>query len=70
MADMKYKIPSPITPAERAYKLRFWIVKMLWKLPFIRHRYCWLSADMWAFYGTKIERSDQCGYCGACEDDA
>jgi len=50
--------------------MRLWIVTQLWKINYIRHRWCWGSAACWAMgLGGLPERVDpQCDYCGNCKD--
>jgi len=51
--------------------MKIWIVTQLWKINYIRHRWCWAYAVGWAFGGDGgfLMRVDpQCDYCGNCKD--
>lgn len=53
-------------------KLRFWIIRLLWKFNYVSRRWCWADAVAWAEGLTdEIREADHtCYYCLGCNTDA
>ncbi len=51
-------------------KLRWILIRLLWKIPFIRRRWCWADAVFWSYdyiHHKEIERANhECYYCMGC----
>lgn len=47
-----------------------WLALRIWKIEFIRKRWCWGSAVEWIYFGGwpfyKVDPA--CNYCGNCKD--
>ena len=50
--------------------MRLWLITQLWKIDYIRRRWCWAEAALWAMgMDGEIKRVDPaCDYCGACKE--
>ena len=51
--------------------MRLWLITQLWKIDYIRRRWCWADAVAWetGVGSLPIDRVDPaCDYCGACKE--
>jgi len=50
--------------------MKLWIVTQLWKINYIRRRWCWAEIALWAMrMDGKLTRVDPaCDYCGNCKN--
>jgi hypothetical protein len=53
-------------------KIRWFIIRFLWRFPYISRRWCWADAVAWAEGLTDEvhEAQHDCFYCLACNTDA
>jgi hypothetical protein len=53
--------------------IRYFIIKLLWKFPWVWRNYCWADAVMWAEFPDNENEigpaKHDCFYCLACNTD-